>query len=177
MRKRKRSGFTLIETLVSITIISFILLAAAGIYTFSIGLQKKSQELASLEQEANYVLNLMSKDIRASMVDYSYPDYDPEIPFPTSVLALKNYFTNQEIVYFLDNKKIMKKIDENDAQPLTSNEIETENLQFYILPTTDPFINSSGTTHPRITIVLELKSDSRKFNFQQTIIQRYGERK
>ncbi|MCX7778908.1 MAG: hypothetical protein N2259_01525 [Patescibacteria group bacterium] len=171
-----KSSFTLVEMLTSVSIIAFVFLAATGIYTFSIGSQRKSAELSSLQQEANYLLSIIAKDIRAGLVDYLH--YGSQIPSPTSTLALINYQTNQTVVYSFSSNKIMKNVGGSGDQPLTSSEVEVTDLKFYISPSQDPFTSNATTRiQPRVTIVLELKAKGQVFSLQQTVIQRYGERK
>lgn len=66
MIKKMKSGFTLVELLVSIGILAIVSLAATGLFFSSIKGSTKSEVLIKVKQNGNYALNTISSMIRNS---------------------------------------------------------------------------------------------------------------
>jgi len=64
-------GFTLIELMVSLGILILVILSAMGIYLRVIGTREQSLGDLNIQEEGQYIMGLMVKDIRAGQVDYS----------------------------------------------------------------------------------------------------------
>ena len=76
----KKSAFTLIELIVSVAIITIVILATLGIYVYVIGSREKTLSQINLQQDGQYIMNLVAKDIRANKIDYSaYTSCDEHI--------------------------------------------------------------------------------------------------
>lgn len=196
----KGAGFTLIEMLVSISITAMAIVGATGIYLRIIGTREKTLGQLNIQGDGQYLMSLMVKDIRANRIDYS--DYSSPIVNPVGELSLLNSSDNQ-IKYRVNPDTPVENgaclaasgrctlqrcentdcTDDNNFQTITMVNVSIERLDFYILPTTNPFVAGSSTyTHPRATIILKLKSllekgTTKNLILQQTIPQRYIERK
>ena len=185
--KRSRFSFTVIELLVSITIINVIILTAVGIYMLAIGSRQKTISQTTLQQEGQYIMSLIAKDIRSSKVNYSA--YGGAISNPTATLALLDLTVTPaaNVSYFRElagsQYFLKKQIGAGPAQAVTANDINVERLDFYIYPTTDPIVHGSTTfENPKVTIVIKLKSLKERpgqstLTLQQTILQKWLEKK
>ncbi|MEO0076305.1 MAG: prepilin-type N-terminal cleavage/methylation domain-containing protein, partial [candidate division WOR-3 bacterium] len=84
-----RCGFTLIEMLVSIGIITIVIITAVGIYLFTIGPQQKTTATTNLQQDGQLIMNMIAKDVRQNQINYS--DYPTCVENCTSIE--RNYLT------------------------------------------------------------------------------------
>ncbi|MCD6471026.1 type II secretion system protein [bacterium] len=191
--KNINHSFTLIEMIVSMAIIVVAITTVAAIYIYSIGSQEKITATTKLQQDAQFVLETMAKDIREYQIDYS--SYTDPIPQPTSTLILIDS-SNNRIQYrrnpttcTKDNPCRLEKCTQSgtctdsDFHPVSTSDVSISRLDFYIQPDSNPF--SSGATsyrNPSVTIVIELQSYKERFGayrvkVQQTIPQRYQEKR
>ena len=179
-------GFTLIELLVSLSILIMVILAAMGIYIRVLGTREETLGQLNLQEDGQYLMSLLVKDIRAGIVDYD--NYGGTLSSPEDELLLLDFFSNQ-IRYkreLIGSRYVLKRCEGNPCgtyQTITMTNIGIGRLDFYINPTSDPFTAGSTTySHPRVTIVLKLESllegaDLREIVLQQTVPQRYTYRK
>jgi len=190
-------GFTLIELIVSLGILILIILSAMGIYLRVIGTREQSLGDLNIQEEGQYIMGLIVKDIRAGQIDYgNYGVINP----PENKLFLTNYLGNQ-IRYRVSpltpiengscaiSRCTLEKCEASDCsissnyEEITMTDISLERLDFYINPVSDPFTaGSESYSHPYVTIVLGLKSltqssTTAKIVLQQTVSQRYTYRK
>lgn len=205
-----KKSFTLIELVVSIGVLVMVILSAMGVYIQVIGTREKSIGQFNIQEDGQYLMSLLVKDIRAGMVDYDEYGVDAnctsinETTSLTTELCLLDFSSTQnQIRYETDlnesgvcsgDRCVLKRCqgpvasntcddDETNYQNITMTHNSVERLDFYINPTTDPF--TPGSTlyeHPRVTIVLKLKSiiekpGTNELILQQTVPQRYGQKK
>jgi len=191
----KNKGFTLIELLVSISLLVIAVLAALGIYLRIIGSREKTLGQVNIQEDGQYIMSLVVKDIRAGIIDYT--NYPNPLDEPEDELLLLDY-SGDQIRYRTDltesgncagSRCTIERCenancaDDNNFQTITMTNVSIERLDFYISPTSDPFTAGSTTyEHPRITVVLKLKSliektGLRELVLQQTVPQRHTFRK
>ena len=180
-------GFTLVEMLIAVTIIVIVVFAAVGIFAYTSEMQRKSNLLTQLQQEADFILSILSKEIRAFQIDYcEYGGLEPECQIPNcpadpqSILYLKN---GDKIAYQYQGQNLIKKINQQEEQVNRTGILITY-LQFYLTPCQDPFragIEPEDFPEaPKVLILMKLKPrdfPSPEIEVQQTINQRWGERK
>ena len=187
------TGFTLIEMLVSVGILTVILVAAVGIYVYAIGSQQKSTANANLQEDGQNILAMTSKDVRAMRIDY---DYYPSgiIPAPTSTLALIDDYDSASVTRVVYRYKSTSQTIErckqvgascdSDAkfEAMNMSDVLIQRLDFYISPTSTPFVAGAATiTSPRVTVIMDLGSQKERFGqktirLQQTLNPRYEEK-
>ena len=194
------NGFTLIELLVSISIIVVVILSAMGIYMYIIGSRQKTLGQLNIQQDGQYIMSLISKDIRAGKVDYvsysrpcsvtcdgscshscadfNYPkclEYPEKGESPGQGLKLADIRDDSiKTIYQLANNMVKKCYPDADhcGYITMSQRVSVERLDFYICPRTDPFEAGSTTyKNPRVTIVLKLKSLTEKTGVKELILQ------
>lgn len=202
----RNQGFTLIELMVSLSILIIVILTAMSIYVRVIGTRQKSLGQLNLQQDGQYIMSLIVKDIRAGTIDYS--NYGSgqdcgEINITTTKVEVSSGHgpelcvldfdsTTNQIRYKRDvdgTRGTLKRCKNTDCsnssnyQTITMTNISIEHLDFYISPTSNPFVaGSTSYYHPRATIVLKLKSliektGEKQLTIQQTVPQRYELRK
>ncbi len=193
----KKSGFTLVEILMSVFIFTIIIATLSGIFVSSVRNQKRALSSEKILSETSYALEYMSRALRMAKKDstgacitagagYNYENPGGDI----SKIRFIKYDTSQgnDVCYefFLEDNKIKEKrsIDISDnfgpALSLTSNEIiisrfnpldTLEPLRFKITGAID-----SDIFQPKVTIFLEVKaaegSQPPKLRIQTTVSQR-----
>jgi len=206
-------SFTLIELMVSLTILVTIIVSVMGVYMQIIGTREKTLGQLNIQEEGQYLMTLIVKDIRAGIVDYG--DYDGvegncntivNKTTPVDQLCLLDFSSSQNQIRYKTTlsasgvcsesggRCVLKRCEglaSADAcntatgsyQNITMTNVSVERLDFYINPKSDPFtLDSTVYTHPRVTVVLKLKSliektGEKELILQQTVPQRYSYRK
>lgn len=172
-----KKSFTLIEMLVTISIVSIIGEAVLIFFFSSISSQGKIISVYTTLSELNYVFEYMSRQLRMAKKD--------DILFGSrAVNCLTGTNTNYEISdekiifrdfenncheFFLDNKAIKESIN-GSSFPITSKNLVINKLQFHISGETQ-----EDLLQPRVTILIEASAKG-KFPFsikvQTTVSQR-----
>jgi len=196
LAKQLHKSFTLIELLVSMGIIVVVVLAAAGIYLQVIGTRQKTLGQLNMQEDAQYIMSLMVKDIRENKVDYGSNGYGGGLcgvltSPPATALCLINFASDPTKIRYIEEQSgsryVLKRCEETgnacnlptNYHTITMTNLSIERLDFYISPISDPFTAGSTTyEHPRVTVVLKVKSLIEKIGeaelvFQQTVPQRY----
>lgn len=179
-----KQGFTLIEMLISASILALMVVSVCGIYLFTIGSQRKAGQMANTLQDAQFVMETLAKNIRTSEIDYNYAynaDGDSGINLSEIELALKDSANpSWHLYYKLENEVLKRSTDAINWYQVTMSAIKITSLKFYIIPYNDPF--SAGSTvskHPQVTILIALKPPQSKewITLQQTVPERFTEKK
>lgn len=135
------NGFTLLELLVAVAIFSSIAFITANIYLLSLKAQRHSVFNQRVLSQSRYLIELISRQIRSSQIDYNY--YGGKITsFPENSLALINQ-DSESVIYWLNSEtgEIFIQTKEGQAKLTSAQEFEVVYLDFYIIPQTDPFLN------------------------------------
>lgn len=165
---KRRSGFTLIEMIIALSIFVLIVLIVASIFVTINNSQRRVVNSQKLQDDIRYTMEAISQEIRLGKVNYyfySHPsdvygysssgpiDLHPSASTPVSVLALVNQ-SGQRVFFNYDtvNNSIFycKEISLNDCsildkwQPITSADTKIINLQFVISPSADPFTETES---------------------------------
>lgn len=147
-------GFTILEMIVSMGVFAIAVLIAVGSLLALTNAQKKALVFQSTQDNLRFALETMARDIRTGD---NYSGGGSSIAF-TSVSG--------PVTYRAKNGRIEKSNDGTNFQPLTSADVNIENLTFYVI----------SNPHPRVTIVLKGVSGSgstrSELNLQTTISQR-----
>ncbi len=185
--KKNKAGFTLVEMLISASILVLVALSVVDIYFRAIGAQKKIGQTANVLQDAQFVMESIAKDIRLSEIDYGYAynaDIDNGIVNDEIELALKNSVTPGWYLRYRLNGAVIERISSLTGvwQPVTKSNITIDSLKFFIKPEIDPF--SHGSNDPlkeqsHVTIAIKIKSleGNDSVVLQQTIPQRLTQKR
>jgi len=161
------SGFTLVEMMVAFLIFSIILTIFSSVFLSSSQLQKRAFNIQQAEENANYVLESMAKEIRVSKI--SGPDSNCPSS-PASTLSI-THPVNGNIVYSLNGTSVQRTVG-GTVTTISSNTVDFTRLQFCIsgTPTEDK-------KQPRVTILASIRSKKTQqqasVDIQTTVSQRF----
>jgi type II secretory pathway pseudopilin PulG len=176
---KQQTGFTLMEVVVATGIFVIMVMVTLGIFSSVLKAQQDTVAQTRLEREAQLIMETIVKSIRSSRVDYDeYSSIDGSVPQPTSTLILINS-SDQRIRYQLNPTNQTLDVENSGVtNPMTSDSVLVTDLDFFVLPADDPFINwgEAPDTQPRVTIVLTLYSSQSKETAQATIQQTVPQR-
>jgi prepilin-type N-terminal cleavage/methylation domain-containing protein len=142
------AGFTLIEVMVAFLIFSIILTIFSSVFLSSSKLQKRAFNIQQAEENANYILESMAKEIRVSRI--SGPDTN--CPSSPATSLSMTHPVNGDIVYSLSGTMVQRSVN-GTVTTISSNTVDFTRLQFCI----------SGTPigdqkQPRVTILASVRS-------------------
>lgn len=173
-----QKGFTFSELVVVIGVFSLVLVATTDIFMRSQRIQRRTAALERLQDDARYIMNKVSSEVRAGAIDYTaYGNPQIDSSNGNSELILTNF----------DGKKLRFKMSDDttntlcpDAQSapcilmsdtngaswgsMTGKSVRVERLYFYITPAKDPFLFDEATNgynadqQPRVTVVATLST-------------------
>ena len=166
-------AFTLLEMVIAIGIFTIATLILLQIFLTATKTQQKSNAVLKAQAEARYALEVISRQIRSGYIDYSHygislPDADSNgISDPQTELALID-LSNNSLVFSHSNVdcpagsiNCVKMDFAGTIQDLTGKGLEVQNLDFYISPTSDPFVldfNPATGNQPKVTIVMTIQT-------------------
>ncbi|MBI2644295.1 MAG: type II secretion system protein [Candidatus Wildermuthbacteria bacterium] len=186
MKSARKSGFTLIEMLVALTIFSVVIGAGLNLLIAGIATQKGALAQQKLVDETSFVLEYMSRALRQAQVDtlndcIGAPARNYELfGGNTGVRFIDGSQLCREI--FLQNGQLLEKISTDhtfgnlpvNGEALTSNDLSVESISFSL--TGD---GGADNLQPRLVISLYVKglgpqdpSDQPTLRLQTTLSQR-----
>jgi prepilin-type N-terminal cleavage/methylation domain-containing protein len=152
----KKKGFTLIETIVTLSIFVLVLLIATDVYVMVNRSQRKVAATQKIQDDVRYLMEVMAQDIRLSQINYDFYetkqiDLHPlATTQPVTVLALINQ-TSQNIFYrWVAASQRVQYCRELTAglcdlttgsgwNDLTPNGVSIAEMRFVVTPTANPF--------------------------------------
>lgn len=196
-RQKIRSGFSLVELIVSIGLFSVVLFIGLTALLSMSDANKKSQSTRKLVDNITYVLEDMTRSVRLGQnyhcENYAFPGAPPgdiNIPKDCTLPDGGNYFAfeglngdtnnnNDQIVYRLNTNKIEKSIDggvsfKPISDPSTAGVI-IDHMLFYVTGA-----NNSDSQQSRVLISIQVtvskgNKDETKINLQTSISQRFND--
>lgn len=144
----KYSGFTLIESVVTIFIFSILTSTVMGIFVSALNLQRRSFNIQQVEENANFILESMAKEIRVGTI--SSPNTN--CPLDTSSSLDIIHPVNGSVVYSLSGNDLLRTV--NGLQTtVNSNTIQFTSLKFCVFGNINP-----DQKQPRVTILATIRS-------------------
>jgi len=152
LRKKigKKSGFSLLEILVTIVISGILLAAAAGNFAYFLRAEQKINLQRELQKQVFFAMSRLNDAVRGCEIDFA--SFSPE----------KINFKKNSV------EKIFEKTDENhifpenfllENQPLFSKKFRVEKINFVISPKKDPRENwANPQFQPKVEIFLHARS-------------------
>jgi len=158
-KKAGQKGFTIIEAVVSTAVFTFAIASALGVYMATVRLDSKSRSERSVQQNARFIMDYISKEIRNGTIDYSGTN-------DQDTLTIVNQLNQQEIFDWggSNNPNISITKAGLGTTNLNSSDVRVTRLRFFLFPTTDPF-NLANDSHvqPHVTVVMTIQSTNPKF--------------
>ncbi|KPJ73628.1 hypothetical protein AMJ48_00105 [Parcubacteria bacterium DG_74_1] len=139
-------GFTLIELFVTSFIVILVITVAIGVFVSSVTGEKEVTRIKTVEDNARYAMETMSREIRTAQ----------EITSPPGVCSNSlDFFSSTGFPqrYGLDSQKLMAGIGLN-SRSLTSSEVNVSELVFCV----NDFVGED--VQPRVTIAMNIESVS-----------------
>jgi prepilin-type N-terminal cleavage/methylation domain-containing protein len=186
MRKHNynKSGFSLIEMLLAISIFIIIILSATRIFQLVIQGQRQAIATYHVQENLKYFFEVMSKEVRMATMDTNQECYPFDVSSKLYVsqnnhLFFKN-FDGQCVEYFIENDNGINrfKIKRNGKSAyITTSSININSLKFYIKQST---VGEMQTKQPSITVNIKAEAiaaeiDKSEMTLQTTITSRYYE--
>jgi prepilin-type N-terminal cleavage/methylation domain-containing protein len=161
------SGFTLVESLVAVSIFAVVMTIVGSLYVTALNLQRRAFNVQVTEENASFVLETMVKEIRVSNIS----NQNTNCPSSSAASLSMVHPVNGSIVYSLSGGAVHRSVNGLDAQ-ITSNNVQFTKLRFCISGS-----NSNDGLQPRITILASVKSSNTSqqsaIDFQTTLSQRF----
>ena len=188
LKKLSQNAFTLLELIISISILSSIFMAVMGIYLYSFSTQQKSLGSLNIQEDGQFLMNIITQDIRTGKVKYDYYPSGQVHAANSSTSTLALTVGTSTIVYQRVASGAINVIQRSDDggstfQTMTMSTLNIKKMDFRVYPITNPEVTSSTTYYtPRVNVVLELDSTREKVGdrtarLQQTVPQRFNTRK
>ncbi len=177
--KQNKSGVTLLEMMVAVTIFTVVMLSATKIFQMVIESQRSAIAAQNLQESMRYAFEVMAKEIRMAQKDVGEPDQCPNVGngkvYKTNPaknqLNFRNF--NEECVkYYLDSDRLKINRD-SDSGYITPDEIKVSNLQFEV-------IDDVGNEQSMVTVKMDIEATGKEMHkqimkIQTTISLRYYE--
>lgn len=151
---KNQDGITLLELVVSVTIFSTMIMAAAAIFQMVIEAQRNAIAGLNVQESMRYTLEVMSKETRAAMKDTAgtcavWPGGMNRIYFTAAnELKFRNKY-NECVRYYLSGNTLMVDRGANTAST-TPNEIRVTSLKFSVADAAD--------TQSRATMLMNVEA-------------------
>lgn len=149
-----KSGFTLIESVVSVSIFAVTVVSILGVYTAVQKLNKQSASLTALQQNTRFITEDITKLIRNGQIDYAR--YGASVPQPT---ATNLYILGQDDIpvrVYQNGNNLTIERSGIGSSVFSGLEVKVLDFKVYIWPATDPF--PGGMDQPTVTVFLNLES-------------------
>ncbi|MBU3926039.1 type II secretion system GspH family protein [Patescibacteria group bacterium] len=136
-----KKGFTLIEMIVAVAIFTVVMIITIGTYLNVDDIQKKATALRIVNDNVNFVLEIMTRELRSGQNYSSCTDCD-------SINFINK--DGESIIYYLDSAdNSIKRNNGVDIIRLTSPNVAVENLTFNVKQGGAPFLQ------PLVTILVK----------------------
>jgi len=178
-QKNDERGFTLMETLIAISVFIVISTVSLSIYMATLRASQRTKAMTRVQSEAQLIMSVLAKKVRNSEVKYSHYG-ELSVNVPVEELALVDeYGTEYVFAYDQDNSRLTV-----NSIPIPTSRVEVTNVKYYISPATDPetLITSfeqgavDNLPLPYVTLVMTVSStvagETSSLVVQQTIPQR-----
>ena len=125
----KNKGFSLIELLVAATIFSFVVVGVSGLFAQALDLQRRAVGLQKIEENSQYVIESIAREVRVSRVTSG--DTDCSSPGPGSAELTIEHPVNGVVTYSYDRSSGVGAILRN-GQPITTSDVDFKSFAFCV---------------------------------------------
>ena len=152
-------GFTLIEMLVTVFVFSVIVIGVGGIFTDILALQRRGSGAQKVQENTQFVLELMAREIRVSKVD------NQDAPLCDRTTLTIVHPVNGPVSYSTANGRIQR-LAGGILTTLTSNDVNITRLNFCVAGTT---VTSGVGDHLQARVGIILQASSQDSNPEDTV--------
>jgi len=180
-QKQNEKGFTLIEAIVAAAIFATAVVSIVDVYTSTVRLNRKTDGQRKASENARYITEYLSKEIRNGQVDYFGPTVSPcttNFAYSARTLGLVNTDNVHLCFYMGDDAGLVSSSGTNlwlikgNAGPykINSDDVTTTNIIFFTSPQANPYTTQSAI-QPRVTITgtVTAKATGATSNFETTV--------
>lgn len=172
IQKRKATGFTLLEMLVSIGIFAVVIVSSISVILSIGGAQQKVSNTQNIQDNVRFMLELMTKEMRQG-TNYTGQNCSGDqcagVLFRNFQGAVTGYCSENGVIKRMENSTECA-----GGSPMTSGNVIITKLLFYLLGTGC----GPADGQPRVTVAISGRSAGPKaslesnFNLQTTVTQR-----
>ncbi|MBI2669718.1 MAG: type II secretion system protein [Candidatus Yanofskybacteria bacterium] len=158
------AGFTLVETILVVFLFSVLAVLMGGVFISSLDLQRRAFNLQQAVENAGFILEFMTKEIRVSQI------VGPASDCPVNTLSI-THPVNGSITYALSGNAVHRIVNGTDSV-ISSNTVEFTRLEFC-----PSGISVDDQRQPHVTIIASLRSAKTRqqatIDIQTTVSQRF----
>jgi prepilin-type N-terminal cleavage/methylation domain-containing protein len=181
MNATNKTGFTLIEVLVSLVLFSLILVMVLGFFGYAIKSQKKALAAQEISDQISYVIEYMSRSMRMARKDTlgtciaAGKNYENTTPMAgySCVRFLSYNDKCQEFCFDSNNEQLIRRKSVNNGSgglngtevDLTSSKLKINSAKFNLIG--DEVVNN--TIQPRVTIFMDAEKQNTNPAFNATV--------
>ncbi|MDQ5970362.1 MAG: hypothetical protein QG603_139 [Patescibacteria group bacterium] len=185
MRINNKTGFTLVEMLIAISIFAVVATLASSLFSTFANNQKRTKVSQELLNNAQYALEIISREVKNNEIITFSSDRDERcqnLPAEYSQCLLFTrengetaafVYSGSELLYVPidctedDDGQYSDCAIANAQQPATVlsadyNKVDVTSFAFFLSPDGNPYINDSFNQQPRVTIKMAVKYSSTK---------------
>ena len=170
MRRTTLQGFSLIELLVAATVFTFIAAGVSGLFVSALNLQRRAASIQRVEENAQFVMESIAREVRVSSVTSGDTDCAPVDPIGTRTLSIMHP-VNGAVTYEYSTVGGNGTMSRN-GEPITTDDVDVTAFAFCVSGT------SSGGAPTRVTMPMTLQSStgqtqtSAETSLQSTVVSR-----
>jgi len=169
----KQRGFTLIEAVVAAGVFAFVVSSSLAVYLATIQLDSKSRSERAVQQNARFIMDFLSKEVRNGSIDYSGTNN-------STTLSLINQLDQAESITFDSAAQVLNLTKAGlGTTSLSSDDVRVVAASFAVYPSSNPFVLANDVhVQPHVTVTLQLASvnlkasESATMNIQSTFVVR-----
>ena len=144
MRQR---GSTLLEVLIAIFVFAIIMVIATSVFVYSLNLQRRAFNLQKVQENVNYALDLMAKEIRVSTISAGSDNVNCSTSSPLTI----THPDFGSIQYYLSGANLMR-------VGSTSAQINSTAVEFISFSCSVKGTATADGLQPRVTIKAKAQS-------------------
>lgn len=143
-------GFTLVEMLISISVLMIFLALASGSYTSLVSANRRANSTQKLYHEVRNVFDTLASEVRGGSIDYSQNNilgilHGNDGSGAADTRSLFQYDKTKKRILVLHQSSVPGLAEniwasqESDWQPLTSEEFPVDDFSFTVFPAKNPY--------------------------------------
>lgn len=132
IRNHGQKGFSLVEALVAASLFMVIIVIVSGLYIRVLGLQRRANGAARVQENALFVVETVAREVRVSTVDAPVSDCSSgSNPIESSSITITPSHIGAPVIYRLNNG-IVERDEGGQIREITSSEVFFDDLTFIV---------------------------------------------